>query len=491
MTDATEVLAWLGTIVLVAEYVIRIVAIGTVPENRRPGVSTAWLLLILTIPFVGLLLFWLLGSPWVRGRRHEIQARANEHLNDGLAHLPDVPPGSEVAVGLESIMRLNRQLTSLPCVTGRNEGVFDDYEESIAQMAAAIDKATDYVHVEFYIMAWDSTTEVFFDALAKAAARGVTVRLLLDHIGSSRYKGWRQFKRKLDQIGIEWHMMMPIQPLRGRWRRPDLRNHRKLVVVDSTIAFMGSQNLIEAAYLSPANHKSGRRWHDVMTALSGPVVASIEAVFAVDWFTESGELLDPDLRPLESLDDTLGGPVNAFQIIPSGPGFPTEPNLRLFVSLLHRAQRKVSIVSPYFVPDESLQAALTTAAFRGVEVELFVSEKADQFMVDHAQSSYYQALLEAGLRIYRYPEPQVLHSKFLVFDDDVAVFGSSNLDIRSFNLDYEITLLATGGDFVQSLQEVIGHYHEVCTELTLARWRERHWALRYLDNVMRLTSALQ
>lgn len=487
----TDEIQWFGTITLVAEYLIKIIAVGTVPENRRPGSSTAWLLLILTIPIIGLPLFYLLGSPYVRGRRHRIQAEANDHLNDGLAHLPDLPPGAPIGVGLQSIIRLNRTLTSLPCVTGCNEGISYDYEESITAMAAAIEEAHDYVHVEFYIMAWDDTTDVFFTALTRAVQRGVTVRLLLDHIGSARYKGWRTLRRRLDDSGIDWHMMMPIQPLRGRWRRPDLRNHRKLLVIDSAVAFIGSQNLIEPGYHSAKNHRIGRRWQDVMVRLSGQIVSSIEAVFAVDWYSESGEVLAPDHESIQQGEQPIGGAVNAFQLIPSGPGFATEPNLRLFTSLLHRAQYRASIVSPYFVPDESLFAAITTAAYRGVAVELFVSEQADQFMVHHAQSSYYQGLLEAGVRIYRYPKPHVLHAKFIVFDDDVAVFGSSNLDMRSFNLDYEVTLMGTGGDFVAALQSVLDHYHRVCIELTPQQWLTRPWHRRYLDNAMRLTSALQ
>jgi cardiolipin synthase len=179
------------------------------------------------------------------------------------------------------------------------------------------------------------------------------------------------------------------------------------------------------------------------------------------------------------------------QLLPSGPGYLTIPNLRLFTGLVHRAQHKLSLTSPYFVPDDSLLEAITTAAYRGVAVELFVSEQADQFVVQHAQASYYEVLLEAGVRIYLYPKPTVLHAKHFTVDDMVGIIGSSNMDYRSFGLDYEITLMSTGQQFVADLQGVADGYRAVCRELTMAEWSERSKGERYVNNVMRLVSALQ
>ena len=178
-------------------------------------------------------------------------------------------------------------------------------------------------------------------------------------------------------------------------------------------------------------------------------------------------------------------------MVPSGPGFATENNLRLFNSMLYAAERRLSLTSPYFVPDESLLYAVTTAAQRGVEVELFVSATADQFMVHHAQRSYYDALLTAGVRIWLYPEPYVLHAKHFTVDDSLAVIGSSNMDMRSFALNYEVVLMLTGTEVVQKLSEVQDIYRSLSTELTMDEWRKRTWGAKYVDNVMRLTAALQ
>ena len=178
-------------------------------------------------------------------------------------------------------------------------------------------------------------------------------------------------------------------------------------------------------------------------------------------------------------------------MVPSGPGFATENNLRLFNSMIYAAREHLSLTSPYFVPDESLLYAVTTAAQRGVDVELFVSATADQFMVHHAQRSYYQALLEAGVRIWLYPEPFVLHAKHFSVDNWLGVVGSSNMDMRSFALNYEVVVMLTGHEIVERLHAVQGTYRSLSTELTLAEWKKRTRGAAYVDNVMRLTAGLQ
>lgn len=551
-SNALDLARWdwaqiVSTTIIIFDYTIKVIAIGVVPENRRPSSSSAWLLLILFLPVVGIPLFIMLGSPYITGRREKIQEEANTRLQQGAADIPDWPTALSVPEMFGGLVTLNRNLTYLPMVTGTDHGVRTGYEENIRVMAEAIDGADDYVDVCMYIMTADSTTEPFVAALERAAARGVKVRVLFDHLGSRKYKGFRPLKRRLHAAGIDWSLMLPFQPLKGRVRRVDLRNHRKLMVVDGTRAFMGSMNMIESSYGDAHNVRIGRHWHDIMVELTGPIVASLEAVFVTDWFTETGEDLSirayDDEQRLQEREVAIGqrltagrgvsgvrettrgsatgegpGPgasaagtgtgasapvgttvtsvpsdseLNAVQVIPSGPGFRTHPNLRLFVSLVYLAQERLRIVSPYFVPDESMLAAVITAAHRGVEVELYVSEQADQFMVDHAQSSYYEALLEAGVRIYRYPAPRVLHTKCFTVDDLCSVMGSSNMDMRSFGLNYEVSLLAYGGDITESLHGIMDEYRSMSSMLTAAEWDQRSWGRRWLDSAMRLTSALQ
>lgn len=313
------------------------------------------------------------------------------------------------------------------------------------------------------------------------------MRVLLDHWANRWKPRYRQTVRRLDAMGADWHMMLPVQPLRGRMQRPDLRNHRKLLVVDGTVAFLGSQNVTDSSYNLRKNIKRGLHWVDLMVRLDGPVVLSVNAVFLSDWYSETDEILsDIDIAHAASGPGDLD-----CQVVPSGPGFEVENNLRLFLALLYAAREKIMIVSPYFVPDEALLLAVSAACDRGVAVELFVSEEGDQAMVYHAQRSYYEALLKAGVRIWMYRRPYILHTKSLTIDDEVGVIGSSNMDMRSFGLNLEISMLVRGEEFVREMRAVEDHYRELSRELTLDEWMQQPLRSTVLDNLARLTSALQ
>jgi len=482
----TGMAPWIATALYLLDLSIKVIALGVVPKNRRPSSGMAWLLLIMLVPLFGFVIFLVLGRTKLGRQRDEKQAEVNAIVAERTALVPTLEsdfPGPEY---VKSVATLNRNLGAQPAMPGNHVELFPGYVDSIASMTAEIDRASTWVHVEFYITAWDDVTAPFYEALVRAAERGVTVRLLFDHLGSRGIPGYKEFTARLDTTGIEWHPMLPIAPFKGEWRRPDLRNHRKILVVDGTVAFTGSQNLIEPGYNKPANHKAGREWVELVARVEGPVVSALNVLFATDWYSETGVKLTDEVGTVPPTVGDIEG-----QVIPSGPGFATENNLRAFTTLLYSAQRRLSITSPYFVPDESLLYAITTAAQRGVEVELFVSEAGDQFMVYHAQRSYYEALLRAGVRIYFYPAPAILHSKFFSVDDDVAVIGSSNMDMRSFGLNYEVSLMLLGPEVVGELRKVEDTYRAMSKELILEDWLARSRSSAYLDNVMRLTAALQ
>lgn len=489
--QALDAIDW-AVVVLVVELLVKVAAVGIVPEKRQPSSSTAWLLLILVVPLLGVPIYMLLGSAFVRGRRQRIHAAANGVYEDATRHWPTTPRGVNVAAGLRSIMEMNRSLTRLPACTGTCIAVYDNYTASLEAMTTAVMGAHTSVHVEFYAQSWDAETEEFYEALIAAAERGVTVRVLADQLGSLRYKGFRPIRRRLARAGVEFHMMLPVNPFSGPFRRPDLRNHRKMLIVDGREAFAGSQNLISRYYGSSRNRRRGRRWVDVMVHMGGEVVDALDAIFAADWFIESGDDLVDVIDRLHTYRDVpVGGAVNVFQVVPSGPGYETEPSMRMFAMLINNATAAVRIVSPYFVPNETLLDAIKTAVYRGVRVELVVPEKADQFAVHHAQQSYFRELLEAGVVLFRFPAPQVLHAKILIVDGTHAYFGSANMDIRSFILNFEVSILVFGGNAVAELSTVVDRYQARSTIMDLGTWMRRPLAVRYFDNVFRLTSALQ
>lgn len=491
-------LTWLGidwpyawTIMfLVVDNVIRVVVLFVVPRNRRPTAGMAWLMAIFFMPIPGLLLFLVIGSKRLPKSRERRQGDINRFVAE-VADREDhglLAPVEQLPDGLSSAVQLGRSLGAQPMLLGNTATICIDYEGSFAQMAAAIRAATEYVHVEFYILVHDDTTDDVFVAMREVAARGVKVRVLLDHISSVRNAGAKRTVRSLEEMGADWSYMLPVRPWRGEYQRPDLRNHRKLLVVDGEVGFMGSQNVVDSSYNKASNRRRGLHWKDLMVRVEGPIVLGLEAVFQGDWYLETGEYLTHLVEGPLSVERPGG---LECQIVPSGPGYATENNLQVFVALLYSARRRISITSPYFVPDGSIMNALRAATARGVEVELFVSETGDQAMVYHAQRSYYEEILRAGVRVWMFRSPYILHSKHFVVDESVAVVGSSNMDQRSFGLNMEISMVVHGDGFVSDLDEVNDYYRANSRELLLEEWMRQPLRSQLLDGLARLTSALQ
>ncbi|MFP7761874.1 cardiolipin synthase [Marisediminicola sp. LYQ134] len=486
----------LPTVVLVVDILIRVGAVVTVPRNRAPSAAMAWLLAIFVAPIPGSLVYAVLGTSKLPRDRRAKQREISGRIQKASAELVAPRETSDDPPWFGSVVHLNHELGSMPLVEGNTVRLLPDYEESIATMTRAIDDAESYVHVEFYIFVRDDTTADFFDALTRAMARGVTVRVLYDHWATMRNPLGRATRRWLREQKVPFAEMLPFHPFRGMWRRPDLRNHRKIVVVDGSVAFTGSQNMVDATYNKWGNIRRGLRWKDLMVRLDGPAALGLDALFATDWYSETDELptngtdtdTDGDGRRVTPI---AGADAVECQVVPSGPGFEGENNLRLFNALVYSAQERLVIASPYFVPDDSMLYAITTAAERGVDVQLFACEVADQFVVYHAQRSYYETLLRAGVRIFLYEKPTVLHSKHFTVDDSVAVIGSSNMDMRSFSLNFEVSLMVHGRSVVDALREVEEDYRAKSRELTLDRWMTRPAAVQVLDTVARLTAAVQ
>lgn len=489
-SGAGEWIVLIVTILLVATIVtIALVSLAVVPRNRRPQSALAWLLLIYILPLIGFLTFLMFGSRRLPKRRRDQQDEINRYIIETTEGMDRVSKDAPWPPWLEPIVELNRHLGAMPLVGGNTAQLFTDYTGSISAMTDTVRSATRSVHVEFYIMSVDNETEQFFTALSEATARGVTVRVLYDHLASLRVPGYRRMRRRLDAIGAQHHPMLPVRLFRRGWQRPDLRNHRKFLIVDGSTAFTGSQNLIERGY-KRGQRRDGSRlaWKELMVRFDGPIVAGIEALFATDWYSETDELLLREtVIPLE-IDP---GNVLDAQVVPSGPAFEGENNLRLFNSLVYAAQEQIQICSPYFVPDESMLYAITTAAQSGLDVQLFMSEVGDQVLVFHAQRSYYEELLRAGVRIWLYRAPTVLHAKHFTIDDQVAIIGSSNMDMRSFSLNLEVSVMVRGASIIRELRAIEQSYRENSHELTLDEWMTRPTHMRIFDDLARVTATVQ
>jgi cardiolipin synthase len=465
--------------------VILFAAIG-ISANRKPSSAIAWLLVVIFLPLAGVILYLLIGTAKLPKDRRDKQRFVTDRLLeraevdlDHVGHSADWPDW------LPTMVVLNRNLGALPMLPNNQAELITEYDAMIKRMVDDVDAALKYVHVEFFILVYDDTTAPFFEALARARGRGVEVRVLTDHLSVLTYPRRRETLQVLRQMGAAFRPMLPISPIRTG-RRLDLRNHRKLVVIDGRVGHTGSMNMIADHYHKKKALRRGLHWHELMIRLEGPVVRELDAVFVTDWYSETDDLLPLDYPALPATEpDRLDA-----QILPSGPSFDNDNNLKLFAATIQNARRRVSVTSPYYVPDETIQKAMVTAGARGLDVELFVSEISDQFMVFHAQRSYYEELLRAGVKIFLYRAPTVLHAKHLTIDNDIALIGTSNLDIRSLSLHMELMVMLAGASLVSELRLVEDAYRSASRQLTLDEWLRRPRLEKGLDNVMRLTSAL-
>jgi len=477
--------SWL---LFVVHVLVIVVAAVLISANRKPSSAIAWILSIIFVPVLGILFFLLVGFGKLPRERRDKQREVCEAVLARTDGLDRVSHRDEWPGWLASMVTMNRNLGSLPMVGGNSAELIESYTGAIQAMADAIDRADKFVRVEFFILVQDEATAPFFDALERACRRGVQVRALSDHVAQFMYPNRKATIHRFAEMGAEYRPMLPLQPLRGHWRRPDLRNHRKLLVVDDAVGFTGSQNMIMDHYHKKKGIKQGLHWHELMVRLTGPAVRELDAVFVTDWYSETGELLALDTSPVRPAGDS--DLVDA-QILPSGPSFDNDNNLKLFAAMIQNARKRISVTSPYYVPDETIQMALVTAGSRGLDVELFVSEIGDQFMVYHAQRSYYEQLLRGGVKIYLYRTPTILHAKHLSIDDDVAVIGSSNLDIRSLSLHMELSVLIHGARFTDAMRAIEDDYRSKSRQVILEDWLRRPTRERIFDNLMRLTSSLQ
>ncbi len=414
-------------LLLAATWAIRLGALVIVPFRRSPTATQSWLLLFFAAPWVALALYLAIGRPVHPRWRRQRVAQLGPVIERAIVRIECAARPPELLPAQASAAALIRGIGRMPLLEGNAVDFLTDYDDTIDRLVKDIDGARDQVHLLFYIFSTDGTGDRIMSALVRAAARGVTCRLLIDAVGSRQWA--HAIVARLRPRGIEVHRILPIRVL-GRTTRIDLRNHRKIVVIDGRIGYTGSQNVIDA------EHGFGWPNHELMVRVRGPVVGELQAVFVADWYLETEtELAEAVLYPAQEEVGT-----SLAQVLPSGPDLEAGGIDELFVALIHSARERVVISTPYFVPSEPLFQALQVAVLRGAEVHLLLSGRSDHPLVHLAQRSYYAELLRAGAAIHLY-QPGFLHANHMSIDGTVAVVGSSNIDMRSFALNSEISLV--------------------------------------------------
>jgi cardiolipin synthase len=467
-----------GILYLVADWAIRIVMLVYIPQKRSAAAARTWLLLVFLLPLPGLFIYLMIGRIYLPRWRLERHERADKLVRDTVQSI-DGPVG-EVPEHLRDVAKMVETLGGFPPRSGNRIELLADYHGSIDRLVADIDAARSSVHLLFYIFEPDTTGRRVADALLRARQRGVTCRLLLDDMGSHR--GLRDLSPELERAGVQVRRALAATLLR-RFRsaaRFDLRNHRKIAVMDGTIGHTGSQNVVNPEFVK------GFPNEELVARLTGRAVRQLQAVFLEDWFSETGELLTgDDLLPPDFPTDGS----SVAQVLPSGPGYPQENARNLIIHLLHEAERYIGITTPYFVPDEAFLNGLYTAVARGVDTHLIVSHAVDQHLTAAAQRSYFDGLLEVGVKVHLY-KPRFLHAKYLSIDDQVALIGSINMDIRSFALNEEVGLVV----YDPAVARQVRAFQERCIAdsitLDAKTWAARPLYQRVLQNTARLCDSL-
>jgi len=457
-------------------------------QVRLPvATSLAWLILVFFLPLVGAIAYLVLGEKRL-GQKFSARTRAIKARYDNW--LQDLPP--EIRSDLQglspqarSLSRLTVTTANIPALSGNRLQLLDAAEPILGSMISDIDRAKKFCHLEFYIWTEGGMADEVGAALLRAAGRGVTCRVLLDAIGSANFlKGHllEQFKAG----GVEVAFALPVSAISVFKVRPDLRLHRKIVVVDDAAGYTGSFNLVDPRLFK--QDAGVGEWIDAMVRLEGPGVLALNALFRWDWEVETDR--DLDLR-VES-----DGPSAVFQpgetdvqVIPSGPGRTGNSIYQILLMAIYSARSEVVITTPYFVPDEAVSTALLTAAERGVKVTIIVPERNDSRLVHYTCRSYFDDMLAAGIRIFGF-KGGLLHTKSVVVDRQVALFSSVNLDVRSFWLDFEVTLGVYDPDFAERLLALQDKYIEDSAQVDLQTWQQRPGKERFIENLARLASPL-
>jgi cardiolipin synthase len=478
---------WIANAVFLADWILRIGLSVHVLLRRLPvGVSLAWLMVILMLPFVGAVLYLTLGE-YRLGRRRARRAAAYREACGTEQGKPQPEPFDVTTLGVEgtALARLAQSVLGAPVLPGNRLQLLENAAAAFPVLIADIDQARSNCQLEFYIWSPGGQADEVGAALSRATKRGVSCRVLVDAIGSKAFLR-SDLARDLRQAGVQITAALPSGLFRLLLVRPDLRLHRKIAVIDGEVGYTGSMNLADPRLFK--QDAGVGQWVDALARVQGPAVEALADTFREDWALETGETLPPFRLDRGAGSEARTGRATV-QVLPTGPDARVEAIEQVVLMAIYAARREVVLTTPYFVPSESLLYALLSAAARGVAVTLIVPAKVDSRMVHYASRAFQTDLLAAGVRVLLF-QGGLLHTKSITVDGQFSLFGSLNLDPRSLRLDFEITLAVYDADFTSDLRRLQQHYLDGSTLLDLATCRNRSVPERLAEDSARLVGPL-
>lgn len=454
---------------------LRILARKHISSSAR----LAWFIVVVTLPLAGIVLYTLLGEVHISQRLREKKARMLKQLKQiDQSKLQGNPePYKNVPQRYHAIFEYAQTINNFPLSGGNKAELLKDAEETRTRIIKDIDNAKHHVHLLYYIWLTDNTGTAIAEAVIRAAQRGVTCRVMADAIGSRVLLNsplWVEMQR----AGVQTETAMPFESMIATHllNRFDLRNHRKITIIDGKIAYCGSQNCADPEFRPKAKYAP---WIDIMARLEGPVVNQTQLLFASDWMSRRSEA---NLNEFELNADPVPDGFVA-QVNGNGPTERRGAAAHLFATLIASADEEINITTPYFVPDIIVLNALCAAAIRGVKINMIVPRKNDSWIVAAAAKSFYPEVLAAGVRVHEYVGG-LLHAKCMTIDGRITMIGSSNLDLRSFDLNYENNTIIYDETFTEAVNERQQQYLKSAIEVQLEEVREWRLPVRIWHNVI-------
>jgi cardiolipin synthase len=417
-------------------------------EKRNPEKTTAWLAILTVLPVLGFITYWVMGRSARRRNlyRHKfLNGDKVKKIEEKQRRMLAMNSSRTTDREIEPLRRMAQLLTDRsysPLTANNVVQVLSNGEDKFRALFKALEEAQEHIHLEYYIFKDDEVGRCVRDILIRKSREGIEVRVIVDGLGSRTLS--QPFLKQMKQAGVQTAVFFPVRfPFLSN--KTNFRNHRKIVVVDGRIGFVGGMNIGDE-YLS-RNTELGY-WRDTHLRLEGEAVHLLQTIFLNDWLLCTWEPIEdqkyfPELEPVGD---------RWIVILANGPDEERESIREVFFTVLTTAKKRIFLTTPYFVPDESIVMALKTAALSGVDVRLIVQGIPEYKTTYYASQSYFEDLLQAGVKIYKY-EKGILHAKVILVDDRVGIVGSANCDMRSFQLDFEAGALVYSRDFVDRLEQ--------------------------------------
>lgn len=464
----------------IAEIVYLITAIGVIiviiSENRNPLKTITWIMVLIFLPIVGLIIYAFFGQDYTKRRTisQKMYAKIKKRPlgNISSTEVINYPPNHV------ELIKLLRNLNQSPLLQGSSVDFFIAGREKFDALFRDIENATEHIHIEYYIWDDDLVGNHLKNALIKKSSEGVKIRMIVDSVGSWKVK--RSFYEEFRSAGIEVEEFMKVRfPMFTS--HVNYRNHRKIVVIDGKIGYIGGMNIADRYIYGP---KWGN-WRDTHIRIEGMGVQGLQSVFLIDWFLVSKSLITARefFPPVKSYG------TNLMQIVSSGPYSQAREILQGFMHAIFSSKSSIYMQTPYFIPPEGLNEALISASVRGVDVRLMVPRKSDALFVQLASRSYYKRLMMAGVKVYMY-EPGFLHSKLTVIDDTLTIIGSVNIDVRSFEQNLEVEAFIYSKETALRGKEIFLEDQKSSSEIVLREWMKRPIWMRFKESFVRLFTPL-